>query len=283
VRATTWNKIIDATRAYYQGQATLGQKPAGVSSPAAQASVVLVKNASGSDQPRFAVLGIDKPIISVDDNEDEFKRQVALSCVSPSETDHRYRFVILLNPLKDGAIGRACVSGVTIARLQIDNDDDTTAGIADGDATKLKAGRDGTATILWKQDTDGSDGTRWAILQLGSSAGARFFYAKLTGHARIDDNRWSYSFTEQSYLTTGKWKDTPLGISGTAYNTIEANGSVDGVQGNGVNASNLPTGVDIQPIGIGAVMRIDIVTDCDTGDDAYVFQAVNQVDGACDS
>ena len=73
-----------------------------------QASVILVKNTSGQDQDRFAVLGIDAPIIApgADGNEEEFKRQVALSCVTPT-AEHAGRFVVLQEPLADGAIGRA--------------------------------------------------------------------------------------------------------------------------------------------------------------------------------
>src|SRR5690606_16315594 len=125
--ADDWNRIVDATRAFYEQQAPGRGGPA-TAGIVRQSGVVLVKNASGQAQDRFAVLGIDAPIIPPDaeGNEDEFKRQVALSCVTPT-ADHAGRFVVLLEPLADGAIGRACVSGVTVVRLQVENEDDTIA------------------------------------------------------------------------------------------------------------------------------------------------------------
>src|SRR5690606_26013395 len=108
IPADDWNRIVDATRAFYEQQAPApGKAPATVGGVGRQASVILVKNTSGQDQDRFAVLGIDAPIIApgADGNEEEFKRQVALSCVTPT-AEHAGRFVVLQEPLADGAIGR---------------------------------------------------------------------------------------------------------------------------------------------------------------------------------
>src|SRR5690606_2690148 len=115
IRADDWNRIVDATRTFYEqqgargGPATTGTSGGG--GGGRQASVILVKNTSGQDQPRFAVLGIDGPIIPPDEHEAEFQRQVALSCVTPT-AEHGAsgggRFVVLQEPLADGAIGRAC-------------------------------------------------------------------------------------------------------------------------------------------------------------------------------
>lgn len=280
ISADTWNRIIDATRAFYEGQSPApgkGGTPATAGNR--QASVILVKNSSGTDQDRFAVLGIDAPIILPDDHEDEFKRQVALSCVTPTAADHQSRFVILLEPLPSGGIGRACVDGVTIVRLQVENEDDTVAGVADNDATHLVSGAGGTCPILWKED---GTGEKWAIVRMGGAV-PDGFWGKLGGATSIADNRWAYPYTEQEYQTAGTWRDKPDNPrTGIAYNSLEANNSATGVQGNGVNASNLPSGVTIQPIGPGAVVWLRPVTDCNDGSTGYVFEAVNQVDGDCE-
>ena len=47
------------------------------------ADVVLVRNDSGADVGRFGILGIGGPIITPEDNLDEFKRMVAVSGVTP--------------------------------------------------------------------------------------------------------------------------------------------------------------------------------------------------------
>ena len=52
------------------------------------------------------MLGIDSPVISPTDNETEFKNTVALSCVAPTSS-HAGKFVVLLEPLADGRMGKA--------------------------------------------------------------------------------------------------------------------------------------------------------------------------------
>ncbi|MCS7168059.1 MAG: hypothetical protein RMI91_12015 [Gemmatales bacterium] len=48
-----------------------------------QSGIIKVKNASGADQGRFAILGLDYPIIRPADHLDEFKRQVTFKGLSP--------------------------------------------------------------------------------------------------------------------------------------------------------------------------------------------------------
>ena len=70
IPAQTFNTFIDAARdfrARQQGRAQTAQ-------PGFRSSgIILVKNASGADQNRFAILGIDSPIITPTDNEDGIK------------------------------------------------------------------------------------------------------------------------------------------------------------------------------------------------------------------
>ena len=190
IRADDWNRIVDATRAFYEqapgrgGPATVG------TSGGRQASVIRVKNASGQDQPRFAVLGIDGPIIPPDEHEAEFQRQVALSCVTPT-ANHAGRFVVLLEPLASEAIGRACVSGVTIVRLQVENEDDPTADVADGESGHLVSGTSGNAVILWKEEEGEGDasGGRWAIVRIGGGGASAQLLIRITGSSVLADNR----------------------------------------------------------------------------------------------
>ena len=120
---------------------------------------------------------------------------------------------------------------------------------------------------------------RFGFLPLGSSA----IWAKITSSTSIADHRWSYGFEAVKYDKLGAWTTIVDGLTGTAYNTIEANNDDAGIQGNGVDLANLPTGVTIVPIGVGAIVELRAVTNCETGAVEYVFQAVNQVDGACES
>jgi len=286
IGAGDWNKIVDATRAFFERQAlTGGNAPA--TAGVRQASVVLVKNNSDADQERFAVLGIDGPVISPADHEDEFKRQVALSCVVPTEADHGSgggRFVILLEPLAVGAIGRATVAGVSIVRLEVTNDDDTQADVIDGDSNKLTTATTGAAQVLWREDVDTSGGpaTGWAIVRIGASGGAGPMMIKLTGASPLLPNRWAYSAVEQVPEKQGRYKDKLGGWSGTAYNTVEANNAETGIQGSGDDVADFPQGVDLQPLGAGAVVPAWRVINCEGNEEVH-FAAPNNPGGSCDS
>ena len=282
IPADDWNRIVDATRAFYEQQGTRGGlATVGISGGGGrQASVVLVKNASGQDQNRFAVLGIDAPIIppGAEGNEDEFKRQVALSCVTPT-ADHAGRFVVLQEPLADGAIGRACVSGVTVVRLQVENEDDPTADVADGESSHLVSGTSGNAVILWKEE-EGGDGGRWAIVRIGGGGASAQMLIKITGSSTLADNRWSYSAVEVVPEKQGRYKDKANGWSGTAYNTIEANNAATGILGSGDNTADFPSGVELKPIGSGAVVPAWRVINCEGFEEIH-FAVPNNAGGSC--
>ena len=109
------------------------------------------------------------------------------------------------------------------------------------------------------------------------------FWAKITGASSISgaDNRWAYSFEEARYKKEGTWETKSGGKTGTAYNTIEANNTSTGVQGDGTNPDNYPSGVSLKPIGTGAIVEISEVVNCDDGSTEYVFQESNNPDGTC--
>ena len=281
IAASDWNRIVDATRAHYENLGSTTNAPATAGSK--QASVILVRNDSGQDQERFAVLGIDAPVILPGDNLDEFKRQVTFSCITPTTADHSQRFVILLEPVRSGGIGRAVIAGVAICQVAMVSADDTTAGIVDGDTTHLVSGQPG-AQILWSSSTAGG-AADWAIVRLGTGGGASVtttFWARLTGSSSSGSNRWSYTFVEVEYQKQGTWQVLTGGRTGTAYNSMEESNTAAGVQGDGTDASNYPSGVTLKPLGT-AVVQMYEVTNCETGDPEYVFAAPNNPDGPCAS
>jgi hypothetical protein len=284
IPAGDWNKIVDATRAFLEHQALGGSNTLAIAG-IRQASVSLVKNDSGVDQERFAVLGIDAPIIAPADHEEEFKRQVALSCVAPTEAAHGAgsgRFVILLEPLAVGAVGRAAVAGVSVARIEIANDTGTRADVIDGDSTKLATATSGAAQVLWREDVDTSGGpaTGWAIIRFGGSGGEGPMMIKLTGASQLTANRWAYSAVEQVPEKQGRYKDKLGGWTGTAYNTVEANNASTGIQGSGDDVVDFPQGVELQPLGAGAVVPAWRIINCEGIEEVH-FSAPNNPGGSC--
>lgn len=257
IPASDWNAIIDATRAHYEQQANVASgKPA--TTGANTTGIVYVKNASGADQERFAVLGIDTPIILPDESsgghEEEFKRQVALSCVVPVVPTHTGRFVILTEPLADGAIGRAYVDGVCVVRLRVSHNlnKSAQADVVEYDSTVLELKAGGGAQVIWREEVTTSPGECWAIVRLGPAT-RDGYWARIYGSADQSGNIWHYGFDEVAFDGTD-WAAVPGGRYGDsidpnthAINTAEAGNAPTGVQGNGVDVDILNEGLTIQP------------------------------------
>ena len=194
IPAATFNTFIDAARdfrARQQGRAQNAQPGLGSS------GIVLVKNASGYDQDRFAVLGIDSPVITPTDNEDEFKNKVALISVTPTEANHTGKFVILLEPIQAGEIGLACAHGVCPVKIYISDEGHAYADVNDGQAGSLASAETGAALILWREN---GTGEKWAIIKLGvpPGGGTTTFPARLT--ASLGGGK--YTGKEQTYNGT---------------------------------------------------------------------------------
>jgi hypothetical protein len=130
-----------------------------------QSGIVKVKNASGADRGRFAVLGLTEPIILPADNPAEFKRQVTFEGVVPAKNVHKGKFAVLLEPVADGKIGLAVVAGVVPVRLQVDPAKlYDCAEIIDGNTLALVNLPHGSARVLWVEATGSTE--RWAVVRL---------------------------------------------------------------------------------------------------------------------
>lgn len=124
-------------------------------------------NTSGAAVDRYGVLGIGSIAISPADNEPEFAVHVVLNGVTPTIADHSGKFVILLEPIANGQIGRAWISGLCRVKLEITSATDTFADVKASSA-ELKTGGTGSAQILWKESGTGSG--KLGIIRLGNPA-----------------------------------------------------------------------------------------------------------------
>lgn len=198
--AATFNAFVDAAAAHQQGQDVASR----YETDFRQASIISVKNETGSDQSRFACLGIDAPIILPSDDEAEFANRVAIRGTTPADDDHSDgRFVILLEPLAANAIGRAFAAGVCPAKLLVEDteaEEHNFADINDG-TTQLAAKPVGPATILWKEDVTGGPGVEaWAVIRLGGGSALGFNKAEM-----IDDLEQGQTGPAQAWLL--EWDD----------------------------------------------------------------------------
>ena len=202
IPASAYNAFVDAALDFRGRTAHLGQ---GAQPSFAQASIVLVRNDSGSNQNRMAVLGVDTPIIDPSANEEEFKNRVALSCVAPAADTHEGKFVVLAEPIASGKIGRAYAAGVCPVKIDVPDEDHEWryAEIADGITANLKVSMQGSAGILWRA---GGTGVQWAVVRLGKPIPIHVFPVDLAqvGGAQGDEANpatWTYDVLD---ITTGE-------------------------------------------------------------------------------
>ena len=163
IPAAAFNSFIDAAEDYRRRQQSQFQDP---QPQFRQTGIVRVKNATGVDQDRFAILGVGQPIFLPTDSPDSFRNEVALQCGVPDEDQHQGRFVVLLEPIAAQQIGAAVISGVCLVRLSVTEPSDTCAEISDGSTLQLKTGGAGSATILWKESGTGAG--KWGVVRLGN-------------------------------------------------------------------------------------------------------------------
>ena len=144
IPATTFNTFIDVAQDFRQRQRSAQRR---AQRERHDTGIVLVLNESGTDRERFDVLGIDGVIIKPIDNADEFQQRVAIRGTVPSVT-HVGRFVVLLEPLVDGRIGRACIDGVYAVSVRMIDEAHQSAEVAVGQPSELQS-QDARAT-LWQ-------------------------------------------------------------------------------------------------------------------------------------
>jgi len=136
-----------------------------------QTGIIKVKNNSGVDRARFDVLGIDGPVFTPTENLDSFVGELVVKGALPDSVDHFGNFVVLLEPLAAGDIGRGCLSGGCPARVYVvdPQDEFEFADVADGESDHLLASESGSAFILWRES---GSGVKWAYVRLSNIAGA---------------------------------------------------------------------------------------------------------------
>ena len=161
IPAAVWNDLVAMLRERGR-DGTL--RPGGES--AGRGGLVLVRNASGQDVGWFGILGVDGVVYTPEDDEAGFLGQPVLDGKKPTQ-NHRGRFVIVLEPVAAGAIGRALVQGLVPVKVDVADEDHEFADVADGECDHLASGTTGAAQVLWKQ---AGTGTKWAIVRVGLPA-----------------------------------------------------------------------------------------------------------------
>ena len=164
IPAGTFNTFVDTARAHLARQRST---QTGTDRSTRDPDVVLVRNDSGYDLGQFEILGVSGVVISPGDNLNEFKSIIVLTGVTPSLAEHFGRFVVLLEPLADGEIGRACASGMCQVRINVVDEADQYADVRDGSRATLESTDRGASYIYWRQS---GTGEKWAVVKLSIPA-----------------------------------------------------------------------------------------------------------------
>jgi hypothetical protein len=177
--ARAWNRAQDAA------DIVLGQRSdgtaAGPSDGPSSYTPILARNSTTGTVNRWGVLSVAgvvfTPSGATGNATQQFQDQPVLSGGLPTGGSS---FVVAVEPIAAGKIGRVAVAGVVQAKINVVSESDTFATAKDGDLTQLTSASSGEATILWKESGTGAG--KWALVRFGAagaSAGIRL--GKVTG------------------------------------------------------------------------------------------------------
>lgn len=130
-------------------------------------NIVLVKNTSGATVPRWGVLSISGVQINPNSGNKQRRQYESMPCLTgDTPSSKNDKFVIPIEPIKNNAIGRAAVAGVTVVKLTEGDDEYRFAKPKAGNKSALEAANDGPARILWRNEN-------WGLVRLGDAAQLR--------------------------------------------------------------------------------------------------------------
>lgn len=184
IPAQTYNAMLDAAEAHRNRKITLSPQNRGFDS-----LFVHVANDTNRELYKFDVVGLDSPMPTGDTG------NIIFSGVIPKKK-HKGKFAILQSDASPGEVVRACVHGVTFARLKHDGEKEpTSCDIIEGDTQFLKS--NGNTEVLW---SEADANPRWAIIRIGGGGMSLVFPIKLKktgGEDGTDEKKtsWTYSVT----------------------------------------------------------------------------------------
>jgi hypothetical protein len=199
-------------RAQEAANIVLGQRPNGTadgpSAGPAPYTPILAKNTTTGAVRRWGVLSVAgvvfTPSGATGNATQQFQDQPVLSGGLPTGGSS---FVVAVEPIAAGKIGRVAVAGVVQAKINVVSESDTFATAKDGDLTQLTSASSGEATILWKEP--GTGASKWAIVRFGAAGAAGIRLGKVTG-------TWSKGATASVTHWKGDGSQAVTGASGPA-------------------------------------------------------------------
>lgn len=190
ISITAYNRMIDMLN-WWQSRGPLGGGQVRGLADWDQ-SVFKVKNSTGYDLLSYDPVGLDGPLITPTDNEQEFENVTALEGVEPTVAAHAgCKWGVMLEAAGNGSIGRCCFAGVVPVRVYVTAAADAYVDVIAAETVGTETVYLGTgatgAQILWLED-DTIETIVWAIVRLGATPtiGVRFYVGTTTGAVTSD-------------------------------------------------------------------------------------------------
>ncbi|NCA67835.1 MAG: hypothetical protein EOM87_07220 [Clostridia bacterium] len=166
IPASTYNAFIDAAQAVKDKSNFLSS-----TNKNSDSRKVIVQNNSGGNLDKFEILGISAPYVTPTDNETDFQNRITIVGITPDIDDHKGKFIVLQEPIPNGKIGRGIISGETIVKINVVDEDHKYADVTDATSTYLTSSDSGSARILWKES---GTGVVWAYVRIGNNVSILF-------------------------------------------------------------------------------------------------------------
>jgi hypothetical protein len=169
ISARAWNRAQDAA------DIVLGERYGQAGEPQTDGpkpyTPILARNSTTGTVNRWGVLSVAgvvfTPSGATGNATQQFQDQPVLSGGLPTGGSS---FVVAVEPIAAGKIGRVAVAGVVQAKINVVSESDTFATAKDGDLTQLTSASSGEATILWKESGTGAG--KWALVRFGAAGAA---------------------------------------------------------------------------------------------------------------
>lgn len=206
IPAITWNGMIDAAIATQQDRNSI---EAGLRPQSKFGILAKVKNNTGSDQDRFAVLQITGILYGPSDNANWFEQPCLIGGTPDTSLTPGYgNFVVTQEPIKAGKIGDGLIWGYTQVKIKVNHAGDGFADLLSTDTTQLNSGF-GSAQIIYKDSGTGTGKT--ALVFLGGPG-------EWTLHGKFASDLASGSAASMTIWRFVSGMDTNTGVTITVSN-----------------------------------------------------------------
>ena len=153
--AADWNRHDEVSQWWHGSQRIPGSADLPQFPPASHAGVyVLIRNTTVASTDKFDAFSVNDVLIEPGDNQDEFDDFPIIDGDKPASSDEG-NFALALEPLASNAIGRAIISGVTPAIVNVSDSSHMWCDVANNSHRLVSKSMGGGARILYKESGTG--------------------------------------------------------------------------------------------------------------------------------